>query len=59
MQISDFYRSLRQIQKKLQIFLSEINDINDVQDGLNKINGSEADAVKQKFASWFSKNKGF
>jgi hypothetical protein len=40
--------------------LSEtIKDIDDIQDKLNKINGSEVDAVKQRWRSYFSKNQGF
>jgi hypothetical protein len=40
--------------------LSEaIKEINDIQDKLNKINSLKADAVKLKFCSCFSKNKGF
>jgi hypothetical protein len=36
-----------------------IKYIKDIQDKPNKIEGSEADAVKQVFRSCFSKNKGF
>jgi hypothetical protein len=40
--------------------LSEtIKEINDIEDKLNKINNSKADAVKQKFRSCIRKNKGF
>jgi hypothetical protein len=52
-------QSITKVEKTTH-FLSETrNEINDMQDNVNKINGSEADVVKQKFRSWFCKNKGF
>jgi hypothetical protein len=36
-----------------------MNEINSIQDKINKINGSKFDAVEQKFCSCFSRNKGF
>jgi predicted transcriptional regulator len=40
--------------------LSEkIKEVNDIQDKLNKINGPEAEQVRQIFRSCLSKNKGF
>jgi hypothetical protein len=35
-----------------------MNEINDIRDKLNEMNGSKTDAVKQKFRSFFSNNKG-
>jgi hypothetical protein len=40
--------------------LSEtIKEINDIEDKLKKINGSKADALKQKFRPCIRKNEGF
>jgi hypothetical protein len=36
-----------------------IKEINDIQNKLNKINGSKTDAVNEKIRSCFSNNKGF
>jgi uncharacterized protein YacL (UPF0231 family) len=41
------------------LFSETIKEINDIEDKLKKINGSKADAVKQKFRSRIRKNKGF
>jgi hypothetical protein len=47
------------LEEATNLFSEAIKEINIIQDKLNKINGSEADAVEQKFRSYFSKSKGF
>jgi hypothetical protein len=46
------------LEKTTNLLSETIKEIN-IEDKLNKINSSKADAVKQKFCSCFSKNKGF
>jgi hypothetical protein len=51
-------QSITKLEKTIN--LSEtIKEINDIQEKLNKINGSKVDALKQKFRSCFSKNRRF
>jgi hypothetical protein len=47
------------MEKTTNILSETIEEIDDIQDQLNEINGWKAVAVKQKPRSCFSKNKGF
>lgn len=49
--------SIAKLVKTTNSLSETLREIVDIQDELVKINGSEADAVKQKFPSCFSKNK--
>jgi hypothetical protein len=48
--------SFHKVERRPQICRETIKEIEDVQDQLNKTNGS---AAKQKYRSGFSRNKGF
>jgi hypothetical protein len=50
--------SITKLVKTTNSLSETLKEIVDIQDELDKINGSEADAVKQKFPSYFNKNKG-
>jgi hypothetical protein len=52
-------QSITKLEKTTNLLTDTIKEINNIQDKLNEINSSNADAVKQKFHTYFSKNKWF
>jgi hypothetical protein len=53
------FQSTTKLENTINLLSDIMKEMKGVQDKLNKINGSEDDAVKQKLCPRFSKNKRF
>jgi uncharacterized protein (UPF0335 family) len=56
---SFLFQFITKVEKTVNVLSDIMKGMKDIQGKLNKINGSEVKAVKQKLRPRFSKNKGF